>query len=114
MNDEMLTPDIGDDDDGLEPLAWLDLLEQQVEVQRKHARHYDRYYANEAELEIVKNEYEEVFGPAALQEHSRPPISGVRSVGPDLPAFVAFQRVSKMLLGQLPLFHRRCQQAEIV
>ena len=77
MNDEMLTPDIGDDDDGLEPLAWLDLLEQQVEVQRKHARHYDRYYANEAELEIVKNEYEEVFGPAALD----PPRTNLSAVG---------------------------------
>ena len=74
--DELLPPDIGDDDE-LHPLVWLHLLEEQVEAQQQHARTYDRYFSNEVELEIVRREYEEVFGPSELD----PPRTNLSAVG---------------------------------
>jgi hypothetical protein len=65
------------DPDGIDPLTWLHLLEEKVLEQKEHAETYDAYYSNEREIELIKSEYEDVFGPNELD----PPRTNLSAVG---------------------------------
>lgn len=65
------------DDEELSPLDWILELEPQIEEQTKHAQTYEPYYTNERELQIVKDEYEDVFGGSNLI----PPRTNLSAVG---------------------------------
>ena len=66
----------------LTPLEWVHRLEDRLKQQREHAQFYDRYYAGEHELAIVRREYDEIFGPDELD----PPRTNVSAVGVDAAA----------------------------
>jgi hypothetical protein len=60
-----------------EPLTWLHLLEEKVSEQKEHAETYDAYYSNEREIELIKREYQDVFGANELE----PPRTNLSAVG---------------------------------
>lgn len=63
--------------DDIEPLQWLNLLEPRLQEQAEHARLYDMHYSGERELDIVRDEYNQVFGLNKFD----PPRTNVAAVG---------------------------------
>lgn len=78
MSDFLPQPaDLGIEPEEIDPLTWLHLLEDKIKEQTEVAELYDEYYSNERELDIIKKDYEQVFGRNSLD----PPKTNLAAVG---------------------------------
>lgn len=75
------------------PEQWLAWLDAKLALQQAHAQLFSRYYAGDAELEIVKQDFHDVF----KRDDIVPPRANVSAVGVD--AAVERLRVRQIVAG---------------
>lgn len=61
------------------PAAWLAYLDAKLAIQQAHAQLHSRYYSGDAELEIVRQDFADVF----KRDDLTPPRANVSAVGVD-------------------------------